>query len=85
MITVIMNPVPNARAMILKRVFSITTFPECSVDEISSEVIKSMIAITASHRLMSDKDRGKFISNLPQNDTMLRLSCCLEIPHPCIL
>jgi len=31
-------------------------------EDISSEVIRRMIAITANHRLMSDRDRGKFIS-----------------------
>jgi hypothetical protein len=35
---------------------------EYSVEEdSSSDVIKRMIAVTASHRLMSDIDRGKFI------------------------
>jgi len=62
MITVTMKPAPNAKATSLRRFFSITIFPEYPVEEdSSSEVIKRMIAMTASQRLMSDTDRGKFI------------------------
>jgi hypothetical protein len=57
-----MNPVPNAKAASLRRFLSITTFLEYSVEEdSSSEVISRMIAMTASQRLMSDIERGKFI------------------------
>lgn len=61
-ITVIMKPVPNANATSLNRFFSITMFPEYPVEEdSSSEVIRRIIAVTASHRLTSDIDNGKFI------------------------
>jgi hypothetical protein len=61
--TVAMKPVPNARATSLRRFFSITMFLEYSPEEdSSSEVIRRMIAMTASQRLISDIDRGKFIS-----------------------
>ena len=61
-ITVAMKPVPKAKATSRRRSFSITMFLEYSVvAEMSSEVIRRIIAITASHRLMSDIDIGKFI------------------------
>jgi len=61
MITVIMKPVPNAKATSLRRFFSITIFLEYSVDENSiSDVIRRIIAMTASQRLISDTDKGKF-------------------------
>jgi hypothetical protein len=53
-----MKPVPNAKATSLRRFFSITMFPE---DDSSSDVINRIIAMTASQRLISDIDRGKFI------------------------
>jgi hypothetical protein len=57
-----MKPVPNAKATSLRRFFSITMLLEYSVEEdSSSDVIRRIIAVTASHRLMSDIDRGKFI------------------------
>lgn len=57
-----MNPVPSAKATSLRRFLSITMFLECSVEEdSSSDVIRRMIAMTASQRLTSDMDRGKFI------------------------
>jgi hypothetical protein len=60
--TVIMKLVPNARATSLRRFFSIMMFLEYSPEEdSSSEVINRMIAMTASQRLMSDIDSGKFI------------------------
>lgn len=60
--TVIMNPVPNAKATSLKRFLSITIFWEYSVGEASnSDVIKRIIAMTASQRPMSNIERGKFI------------------------
>lgn len=58
----IMNPIPKPNATNLRRVLSITMFLEYPVDEdSSSEVIKTMIAMTASQRPMSEADRGKFI------------------------
>lgn len=60
--TVTMKPVPNAKATSLRRFFSITIFLEYPVEEdSSSDVINRIIAMTASQRLMSDTDRGKFI------------------------
>jgi hypothetical protein len=57
-----MKPVPNAKATSLRRFFSITMLLEYSVEEdSSSDVIRRMIAVTASQRLMSEIDRGKFI------------------------
>lgn len=60
--TVIMKPIPNANAICLKRLFSINTFLAYPVEKnSSSDVAKRMIAVNASHRLMSDMDNGKFI------------------------
>jgi hypothetical protein len=62
MTTVAINPIPKANATSRRRFFSIIMFLEYSVvDDISSEVISRMIAITASQRLMSDIDIGKLI------------------------
>jgi hypothetical protein len=66
--TVIIKPIPNARDTSLRRLFSITMFPEYSVEEDSnSDVIKRMIAIMANQRLMSDIDSGKFIFSALQD------------------
>lgn len=60
MMTVIMNPTPRASAISLRRFFSMMRFLEYFVElDSSSEVISSMMAVTASHRLMSDVERGK--------------------------
>jgi len=57
-----MKPAPNAKAASLRRFLSITMFPEYPVEEdTSSDVVKRMIAMTASQRLTSDMDKGKFI------------------------
>jgi len=57
-----MKPVPNAKATSLMRFLSITMFLEYSVEEdISSDVIKRMIDMTASQRLTSDGDKGNSI------------------------
>jgi hypothetical protein len=57
-----MKPVPNAKAASLRRFLSITMFPEYPAEEdTSSDVVKRMIAMTASQRLTSDMDKGKFI------------------------
>jgi len=62
MITVIINPVPRPKAISLRRFFSSTIFPAYPVaEDISSDVIRRIIAITASHKLMSDMVMGKFI------------------------
>lgn len=59
MMTVIMKPVPRARAISLSRFFSIAMWAEYCVEVRSSEVIRRMMAMTASQRLMSDVERGK--------------------------
>jgi len=57
-----MKAMPKMRAVILRRFFSIMILLEYSVGEdSSSDVIRRMIAVIASQRLMSDIDRGKFI------------------------
>jgi hypothetical protein len=62
MTTVTMKAKPKPIAVSLRRFFSITMSLRSSVeDESSSDVISSIIAMTASQRLMSDIDRGKFI------------------------
>jgi hypothetical protein len=62
MMTVIMNPTPRASAISLSRLMSMTMFLEYFVeDDSNSDVISSMMAVTASHRLKSDMDRGKFM------------------------
>lgn len=56
-----MNPIPRASAAILRRRFSIATFPSRPVElERSSEVMRRIIAVTASQRPMSDTDSGKW-------------------------
>ena len=63
MTTVAINPIPKANATSLRRFFCIMMLLKYPVaEDISSDVIRRMIAITANHRLMSDRDRGKFIS-----------------------
>lgn len=60
--TVIMNPIPKPSATSLRRVLSITMFLEYPLDEDrSSEVIKTMMAMMASQRLISETDKGKFM------------------------
>lgn len=62
MITVVMNPVPKANATILRRFFCIMMLLKYPIaEDINSDVISRIIAITANHRLMSDSDIGKFI------------------------
>ena len=62
MTTVAMNPIPRASAASLRRPFSIATFPSLPLElERSSEVTRSIIAVTANQRPMSDTDSGKFI------------------------
>jgi hypothetical protein len=60
MMTVIMNPTPKASAISLRRFFSMIRFLEYFVELVSSsEVIISMMAVTASQRPMSEIERGK--------------------------
>ena len=55
-----MKPIPRANARSLRRLLSRTTSPEYPVEDVNnSDVINRMIAVTASHKLMSDMDRGK--------------------------
>ena len=62
MTTVTRKPTPQPRATSLKRLLLIETLEEYSGSEYSnSDVIKSTIAVAASHRLMSDKDKGRII------------------------
>ena len=64
---------PKARATILKRFLSLAIRAEYFGDEYSnSDVIRSIMAVIASHKLMSDNERGKFINlNLTRCDTAL--------------
>ena len=67
------KPKPNPRATILKRFLSTAIRVEYFGDEYrNSDVMRSMIAVIASHRLMSDNDRGKFI-NLTLHDAVQHL------------
>ena len=62
MTTVTMKPSPRVKATSLNCFVSIAMFLEIVDEEDrSSEVTSSMMAITASHRPMSDTDSGKFI------------------------
>jgi hypothetical protein len=61
--TVIMNASPHPKATNLIRVLSIRILLEYSCDALrSSEVMRSIIAVAASQRLMSVSVRGMFIS-----------------------
>jgi len=58
-----MKPIPSANAKSLRRFLSRTTFPRYPVEDDSiSEVMSRIMAVTASQRLMSDRDSGKCIS-----------------------
>ena len=60
--TVIMKPIPRARAISLRRFFSIAMFPSRPVDdESSSDVTRSMMAVTASQSPMSLTVSGNLI------------------------
>jgi len=60
--TVTKNPKPDPIALIRKRRLSKTILAEYPGDENSnSEVMSSMIAVTASHKLISDIDSGKIM------------------------
>ena len=64
---------PTPIATSLKRFLLIIIRAEYSGKEYNnSEVIKSTIAVTASHKLISDNDKGKFIDlTLARCDTTL--------------
>ena len=62
MTTVAMKPIPKVRATCLNSFLSIAMFLEIVDEEDrSSEVMSSIMAIAASHRPMSDIDRGSSI------------------------
>jgi hypothetical protein len=62
MITVTKKPKPHPIAAIRKNCLSTAILAENSGDEYSnSEVVRSIIAVTASHKLISDKLSGKII------------------------
>jgi len=63
MITVTKKHKPRPIAAIRKRCLSMATLAEYPGDAYnSSEVIRSIIAVTASHKLVSDDDSGKIIA-----------------------
>ncbi|MCW4047989.1 MAG: hypothetical protein NWE99_10615 [Candidatus Bathyarchaeota archaeon] len=58
------KPKPQPIATILKIFLSIATLVAKFCEAYSdSDVIKSIIAVTASHKLMSDRDKGKCMHN----------------------
>ena len=60
--TVAMKPIPKVRATCLNSFLLIVMFLEIVDDEdSSSEVMSSIMAVAASHRPMSDIDRGSSI------------------------
>ena len=71
--TVARKATPTPMATSLKRFLLIMILAEYSGKEYNnSDVIKSIIAVTASHKLMSDSVKGKFITlNLARYDTKL--------------
>jgi hypothetical protein len=61
--TVTRKASPHPMAASLIRVLSMRILLEYSGDELrSSEVTRRIIAVTASHRLISESVRGKFMS-----------------------
>lgn len=56
---------PSASAVILRRFLLSVMFVRVGEERRSSEVIRVMIAVTASQRLMSEVVRGKFMFGLP--------------------
>ena len=62
MMTVTRKASPHPKAASLSRFLSMLILFEYSGDALrSSEVTRSIIAVKASHRLMSDSVRGKFM------------------------
>lgn len=59
-------------AMIRRRFLAITMFARRPEDErISSDVIRTIIAVTASQRLMSESDRGKLMPSHSLNPNII--------------
>jgi hypothetical protein len=71
--TVARKAKPTPMATSLNRFLLIIILAEYSGNEYNNpEVIKSIIAVTASHKLISDNDKGKIIDlNLAPCDTTL--------------
>jgi len=68
MTTVAMKPIPSANAASLKRLLSMMTLPSMPTeDDKSSEVTRSIMALTASHNPMSEADSGNAISIIPEH------------------
>jgi len=68
MMTVTKKAKPHPIAAIRKRCLSMATLAEYPGDAYNSlEVIISIIAVTASHKLMSDDDSGKIIASQTSN------------------
>jgi hypothetical protein len=66
MTTIIAKPNPHPTAANRKIFLSTITLEEYSGEEHNnSEVTRSIIAITASHKLTSYKDKGKIIKHQP--------------------
>ena len=64
--TVTRKAIPQPTAATLKGFFSIKIRAEYSGEElINSEVISSIMAVTASHRPISESERGKIICFQP--------------------
>ena len=75
--TVTRKPKPQPRATNLKRFLSITSRAEISGSEYnSSDVINSIMAVTASHKLTSDNDKGKiiYVTLAPRDTTLAQLN-----------
>jgi hypothetical protein len=61
--TVARKAMPTPSATSLKSFLFMAIRAEYSGDEYNnSDVIRSIMAVMASHRLMSDRDKGKFIN-----------------------
>ena len=76
--TVMMKPSPSASARSLRRFFSMARFLRGPVEVVrSSEVTRSMMAMTASQRLMSENDNGKFNAEPPPGCMILQRFACL--------
>jgi hypothetical protein len=66
-ITVKKNPNPHPIAAVRRRPLSISILAEYSAEEYNnSDVIRRIIAVTASHKLRSDNDSGKIIKSSPK-------------------
>lgn len=71
------NVAPKESATTLKRFFSITKSPNCSENgDKNSDVIRSIMAVTAIQRLISERDKGNAIFNSPKFYTTIRWYSC---------